>query len=345
MAPPHPSHLSDTRRGLAIGTSFVPGLLVHGSGHFVAGHSATGWKLLAMEGVGATGVVGGFALLAATGASRRLVAPITSVIVAGAGLFLVSGLADIYGVVAPEGGWGSAPTTVPWVETQLGLRYVYDPVFSYRVFTTVGADLRLGGFRLNPSGWFALDDANRRLRLVGGYRFFGPRTRGNKVRMMNGKPDGSFVEAEAALTHTRYGTERFEVLTGELTVNGRLDLGHVAPTLQGSFAELGGGLAVESYAYERSTEGTDLLLMRTGFGVYLGHEGYPRGEAQVYYDHRHDGYAGGLKMVGLGSGVPGHFGAEGRMYLSPQWGLLFDAQVGSAFLGGVSVLFRHGGNP
>jgi hypothetical protein len=65
----------------------------------------------------------------------------------------------------------------------------------------------------------------------------------------------------------------------------------------------------------------------------------------LYYDHRHDGFAAGLKMTGLGSGVAGHFGMEGRLYLDSQWGLLLDAQVGSAYVAGLSILFRHGGTP
>ncbi|AKT43321.1 hypothetical protein [Chondromyces crocatus] len=345
MTPTHPSQLSGPRRGLAIGTSFVPGLVVHGTGHFVAGHRSTGWKLLAMEGAGALGVVGGFAALAATGASRRIVAPVTSVIVASAGLFVISGLADIYGVLAPEGGTGSPPSVLPWVETQVGLRYVYDPVFSYRALSVIGADVRVGGLRLNPSGWFALDDPNKRLRMLAGYRFLGPRTPKKGQERPLGRGDGSFLEMEGAVTHHRYGSEHFEVTTGELSLQGRLDLHHIGPTLRGSFAELGGGMALENYAFTRSTEANMLLLMRFAFGMYLGHTGYPRGEAQVFYDHRHDGYVGGLKMTGLGSGVPGHFGAEGRIYLSPQWGLLLDAQVGSAYMGGLSVLFRHGGKP
>jgi len=48
-------------------------------------------------------------------------------------------------------------------------------------------------------------------------------------------------------------------------------------------------------------------------------------------------------MTGLGSGVAGHFGVEGLMYLDKRWGLLVDAQVGSAWLGGISLLFRQGG--
>ena len=38
--------------GVATAVAIVPGLVLHGSGHFAAGERATGWRLLGMEGVG-----------------------------------------------------------------------------------------------------------------------------------------------------------------------------------------------------------------------------------------------------------------------------------------------------
>ena len=57
-----------------------------------------------------------------------------------------------------------------------------------------------------------------------------------------------------------------------------------------------------------------MLLARFGFGMYLGDPAERGGEVVVYYDHRHDDFAAGLKLTGLGSGIPGHFGAEARYY-------------------------------
>ena len=43
--------------------------------------------------------------------------------------------------------------------------------------------------------------------------------------------------------------------------------------------------------------------MRFGFGVYFGRSRRARrGELLLVYDHRHDGFAGGMKIGGLGSG-------------------------------------------
>ncbi|WP_104987051.1 hypothetical protein [Sorangium cellulosum] len=337
-APPTPQ-VSPGRRALAAAGTVVPGLLVHGTGHFLLGERRTALRLLALEGAGAGLTIGGLGSAAVFGASRRVIAPIVLTTVTGAGLFGISLLADAYGVLAPEGGTGSPLTTLPSVETQLGVAYVYDPTFAYRTFLVPGMDLRLRSVRLSGSGWFALNDVNTRLRAEAAYRFLGP-----------GAPDspraadGSFLELEAAFTHHRYTSDEFSITTGEVSLSGRLDLAHIGPTLRGSFAEMGWGIGVEAYRYgRRPFEGNELLIPHFAFGMYLGHEGYPRGETKFYYEHRHDGYAAGAKMPGLGSGVPGHLGLQTRLYASPRWGLLADVQAGSAYVGRLSLLARPGG--
>lgn len=331
--------VSPGRRALAAGGALVPGFFVHGTGHFILGQGRTGLRLAAAEGAGIGLVFVGLGGAAVFGASRRLIAPLVLSTVTGAGLFGISLFADLYGVLAPEGGTGSPPSALPWVETQLGLAYVHDPTFAYRTFLVPGLDLRRGALRLSGSGWFGLDDDNARLRGEAAYRFFGPGTPDGPRSW-----DGSFLEIEAALTHHRFTSNDFAITTGELTLQGRLDLVHIGPTLRGSFAEMGWGIALEGYqSGRRALEENELLIPHFAFGAYLGHQGFPRGEAKLYYEHRHDGYAAGAKIPGLGSGVAGHLGLQGRLYLGPRLGLLADVQAGSAYVGRLSLLFRHGG--
>src|SRR5204863_8650382 len=73
----------------ATAAALFPGVLVHGTGHFVAGDRRTGYRLLAMEGLGLGLTLTGGATLAFTGASRHLSPPIFALPVAGLGLFLV----------------------------------------------------------------------------------------------------------------------------------------------------------------------------------------------------------------------------------------------------------------
>ncbi|WP_437795904.1 hypothetical protein [Sorangium sp. So ce693] len=341
ISAPATKDVSTGRRALAAAGAVFPGVIAHGTGHLILGEPRTGCALLALEGAGAGLAVGGLAGAAASGASRRVIAPIVLTTVTGVGLFGISLLADLYGVLAPEGGTGSPPSSLPWIETQLGLAYVHDPTFAYRTFLVPGMDLRLSSVRLSGSGWFALNDDNARLRAEAAHRFIGPGTPDGPRAA-----DGSFLEIEGALTHHRYTSDGFSITTGEVSLEGRLDLAHIGRTLRGSFAEMGWGIAIEGYRYgRRPLEGNELLIPRFAFGAYLGHAGYPRGEAKVVYDHRHDGYVGGAKLPGLGSGVPGHFGLEGRLYASPRWGLLADVKAGSAYVGRLALLFRSGDSP
>lgn len=329
------------RRGLSVAASFVPGVLVHGSGHFVAGQTRTGWTLLGAEGLGlglALASVGGTAV---TGATRRFIGPMVLGIVTGGALLMIPALADIYGVLAPKGGTGTPLLVLPSVETRLGLAYVYDPNFAYGLFLSPGVDVRVRNFRFSTSAYFALDDANTRARAAIAYRFFGPRPQSAPLAT-----DGSYLEAEFALTNHAYTSNGFSVTTGEVNLGGRLDLWRVGETLRGSFAELGFGLAYAVHRYTNiATEANDLLTPRFAFGMYLGHSGYPRGELSAYYEHRHDGFVGGLKTTGLGSGNAGHFGVAGRLYASRNWGVAFNAAAGSSYMGQVDLLFRYGGRP
>lgn len=316
--------------------ALVPGVLLHGAGHYVGGDKATARKLLAAEGVGLGAVLVNGAILAGTGASRRFVGYVTAGVIGGMALFSLSLLADLYGAAGYRG--GSPVTVAPTLESRMGLLYIYDPQFRYRWLLDSELSARLGDWKLAAAGTFALDDTNSLLRLGGGHRFVGPGP-GRAAR------DGSFVDLDVGLSRHSYASERFALTTGEAMVSGRLDLARVSPSLVGSFAELGLGWAFQGVAYNVRNARADyneLLLGRFAFGVYLGQPGRLNGEASVFYDHRHDGYVAGLKMPGIPSGIAGHFGLRGRVFRGA-WGLGAEAQAGSSYLVGLSLLHRQGG--
>jgi hypothetical protein len=321
---------------LPAAVAVVPGLLVHGAGHYAAGDPATGRTLLAAEGIGLAGIFGPGALLVVTGASRRFIGALAAGVVGGVGIFAISGLADIYGASGLRG--GDPVTVAPSLETRVGAIYAYDPLFQYRWFLSQGVQGRVGSWKVQGGAAQALDDRNGWITLGGGYRLWGPGPEG-------ASRDGSFLDVDVAGTQHRYGTERFVHWTGEVQVNGRLDLVRVGPSLRGSFAELGVGRALQIYEYRvrgAVTDINELLLARFAFGWYPGRPGSSNGEVSFGYDHRHDGLAAGLKLRGLGSGVAGHFEARGRWFRGA-WGVGAEAQVGSAYVVGLSLLFRQGG--
>lgn len=340
--PPEPrdaSALDPARRALNTAVAVGPGTVVHGAGHFAQGRPETARRLALTQALGFGTLVGGLAGLALTGASRYFVGPLILVSVAGGGMFFLPYFADVYGTAVVPEARGVAPRLAPLLVSELGHRYVYDPQFQYRHFLVQGVDLRLGAFHLASSGWFALDDENARVRVLGGYRLSGQTPNRPKA-------DGSFLDLEAAVTHHRFDSEGFRVLTGEVQLSARRDLASWDADLRGTFVDASMGLALQRFEYripgmtvEPDTE--DLLLARYGFGVYLG-RGESSGEAEVYYDHRHDDFAAGLKLPGLGSGTIGHFGASVRWFFG-SFGLSAEGQVGSVWLAGASMLFRQGG--
>jgi hypothetical protein len=324
-----------------LGAAVFPGAIVHGSGHFVLGSKQTASRLLIAEGIGLGMVLAGGTTIVLTGASRYLVGPAAAVTAVGFGVFTVSFLADVYGTLSVDGGAAVRRIRAPArVETELGHRYVYTPVFDYSHFVVERASIRQGRWRVTPSGWFATDGETGRYRLELARRLLGPVP-------LEATTSSSHAELVLGLVHHRQRPDGFSSSGVELGLEGRYDLAELGPTLRGSFAEVGVGYALQRIDYAlRGTsvpaDWEDFLLARFGFGVVLRGMTAPGSEVALYYDHRHDDFAAGLKVRGLGSGVAGHFGAAARVYADSTWGALLEAQAGSAYVLGASLLFREG---
>lgn len=328
---------SPGRRVAAGATAVVAGPVVHGAGHFVRGETGTGWWLLAGEGIGLAGAVGGIAGLAVTGAAPETVHGFTWLTIHGVGLFTTSWLADIYGSVSTGRGAGAPLRTAPWLTLDVGHRAIHDPVFDYGHLIVLGAEWRYRLLTLEARTWLAADDDNQRVQLWPRWRILG-------ARPDRPAADGSFLDVRTGLNWHRYGTERFATMMGEVALRGRLDLHPIGRTLRGSFAEAELGIAAGGTQHEGfDAEEETLLLGGFAYGMYLGHARDGFGEASLYYDHRHDGYVAGMKAPGLGSGAPGHVGARARLRVFGRWGVDVRGAVGSSWLGGVSLVHQMGG--
>ena len=332
-------------RLLPVAASLVPGVLLHGAGHFAAGERRVARRLFLMEGIGLGMFVSGGVPLLLTGASRHYAAPSVALLVSGVGVFGMSWLGDIYGAATggiDDASVGPRATAGAPIEVEAGYGYVFDPRFDYRQFAVVGGALQLGANRIAPSAWIALDDDNQRLRLEASRRFIGA----GSARPTG---DGSTVEVAAAFTHHRYPGEEFAVTTGEASVGGRLDMVRLGDSLAGSFAELSLGLGGELTNYYRSGAGADLgeiLLVRFGYGVAVGRPGGLHGETSIYYDHRRDTFAGGVSPGnGPGSGFAGLFGADLLLYIGARWGVRAQLEQGAARVASVAWIMRMGETP
>jgi hypothetical protein len=336
-APPPPAAEPPPRRLLPIAAALAPGLIIHGSGHFVAGDRRSAYRLLAAESVGLGVVAAGIAGLSLTGASRKTVAPFILLTGAGVATMATTALADLYGVSAPAGGWGR-PLAPPPVEASLATLYVNNPTFPYRWVAGTRAALWTGGWRWAPAVYSNADAQTLRFELRAGYRLRGPRP-GDE------HPSSTHVDLSAGLLHHRERRDPapFDHSTGDLSIDGRFGLGGLLPSLMGSFVEWGAGAALGAYHYGGpvdATEAMDALLMRFGFGCHFGQHAARSGELLLAYDHRHDGFAGGMKVGGLGSGAGGHMEITARTWLGPRWGLAAELQLGSAHVYGLSLRLR-----
>lgn len=323
--------------------SFVPGFLVHGSGVWLQHRNQTAQRLLMLEGASVLATFASGLILFSTGAARDVVGPTALLAVAGVGTFGVSFLANVYATLAPPDGLGEPLRQQPLIESSAGYLHVYDPQFAYRHFATVRASAFVQRWHALADVALALDHENQRFLVGAGYRVLGAGGAGSEPAS-----DGSYLEPRVAFTAHRFEPDGFNSRIIELALEGRLDVSRYLPDVRGAFFQGEAGWASQVFVSHvpgpNPTTATSLLLGHVGFGMYLGNRADRRtgGEVELYYDHRHDGYAGGLKVNGLGSGVAGHFGLRGSYQLTPRWGMRARAEAGSAYLLGVDLVVRGG---
>lgn len=321
-----------------------PGVIVHGSGTWLQGRSETSERLLLAEGSGLLATFAAGAVLFRTGASRNLVGPTALLAVAGVSTFGLSLLSSLYATWAPREGWGEASQRRALLESSLGYSYVDDPQFAFHHFLTTRLEARLGAqpavhLRLDTA--YAPDQRNQRYELLSGLRLL---EQGRGARGAAEHPrDGTYLEPQIGYIEHRFDDSGFVTRVFELQLEARVDAARLLPDVRGAFFQLGAGWAEQWFAFDApgvsALNTSSLLLAHAGFGLYLPHAS----ELELYYDHRHDGFAGGLKANGLGSGVAGHFGLRGEVAVSDDWGVRAEAQLGSAWVLGLSAVLRLGG--
>jgi hypothetical protein len=320
------------RRALAFGAAFVPGALAHGAGHYVLCERHTAKTLLAVEGAGVGLAAGSATGLALTGASRYFVAPFALGLWGGASLFAFGLLADVYGVAAPEGGFGRAPHKLARVVTETGVRYVYDPQFRYHAFVSHGFRLDTRWLWLAPRFDVALDAKNHRYSLLAGHRVLGPSS-------FHSVAKGTRVDFQLGVSDHDYGDEGFAMRIWEGSLAVRLDLNAIGPTLRGSFAEIELGYAREISRFDGlSGEGSDELLAHGAFGAYIGQG---QGEFKLSYDHRRDTLAGGLRVPGIAAGYLGYLSQRTEVYFGTL-GVASEVAYGSALMVSAFLLVQVG---
>jgi hypothetical protein len=328
------------RRALAVAAAVVPGILVHGAGHWVNGQPCTAKRLIKSEAVSLTALAVGIPTLALTGGSRYLATPAILLTMGGFGIIFAAIGADIYGVTGAARYAGEPTLVRPRWETELGVMRVYNPHFDFNWLVTQSLASNVGRARFSAALDTALDGPHARYRL------------GSKVRIVGALPnaaalDGSYFDLGALVGEQRFLGMGFVTDSIDFVAAGRVDLGRFAPTFRGSFADFSAGVQFSRTSYRIfgmsvDSDSETMLLGRIGFGAYLGRGKRSGGEAMAYYDHRRDDYAAGIKLPGYGNGMVGHVGLSGRYFLTSQLGVGVLLETGSSHVAGLSLLFRAG---
>lgn len=312
---------------LATGAAFVPGLLLHGSGHFVLGERQSAYRLLAMEGAGLLGIVGGIGLLAAVGGSEKLAAVYVPLTVSGAGLFGLSFLADVVGAAR-----GRRPWPEPLARSRLGVRAGYVGLFAAK--HTFGHLGELGvawqtrrlvleaAAMLHPQGDYGA------YRGLAGWRFWLP-------------PDDPVTRFTlfAELGHQGFASEGFSLTTFRAFGELRWNLGALLPTMRNAWVLGRLGWGFDSFAFAGTSaedDGLPFLVADTGLGLAASE----RVEVELAYRHRKGDLPGGMALSDGMAGFAGMLELRGRVALGARWALLPGVRLGTGVMPWLSLESR-----
>jgi hypothetical protein len=269
-------------------------------------------------------------LVGGSGANPYTVVPAAPLVVGGFGMFVQSWLTDIY--VAAGGTHLTAPPrgVAPW-QVEVGTGWLRD---AYRDYAFVRGGGRFEVGRLGVEG-AALVDATGNAQvgeLDARWRIFGAPALGGTVE------DGSRLGVRLGGRLHRDTSDRVTQITGELAVDGRLDLDRLDRAFGRSFAELGMGLGLVHADYsDVAGDVSSVLLARFAWGVYLG----SRGEATLSYEHTRDGLVGGI-YAARASGFIGSFAAGVDVRVHGPWAVRAGLEIGNAYFSTLALVFRGG---
>ena len=310
--------------------AIVPGLALHGLGHYVAGDRKTASRLFHWQLVGMGMMLGSALALAYSGGSRYGNELTIPTLIAGNGIFFNTFIADVYG--SAGGGSVASYQPAPQAAASLGYGYIYDPQFSYNHFAVATGHLRWGQTHIDPSLWVAVGSNNQRARLPLGYGLLASDV-------------GEYLEITGALTYHSFADSGFATYLGEAGVGARVEMSRLGAALRGSFSTASVGLGwhhVDFDIPDGDGDSSALLIAHFGYGFYLP----AGGELEMYYQHRRDDFTSGTSPGSRnGSGFLGHYGAKLRKPLSDRFALRLQSEIGAAWLLGSSLEVRLGGTP
>jgi hypothetical protein len=166
-----PTAPTSGRRVLAGAAAIVPGVVVRGAGHFVAGDRATAKRLLLIEGAGLLLIAAGGIPIGLSGAAGETM-PGLALLLPGTALLFTSIAADVWGAAGGASVAGE-PLMPDALALSAGYTAVVDPRVPFTHLATAAVDARHGRALGAVEAWYG--DGGWRAGLTGGVRLTGPR--------------------------------------------------------------------------------------------------------------------------------------------------------------------------
>lgn len=305
------------------------GFFVRGIGSWYVEDNRTAKRLAKIAGIGLGMMIAGGVPTGVTGGNPYLLVPFVPMLVLGTGVFMQTWFSDIFNAAGVDE-IGQPRARVPWA-IEGGLVYTRD---AYRDRALFRGAARVASGRLELGATAYVHDTEQTY-LAGdlsiGVRILGAEAHGYWI------DDGSYLLVRGVARMRDDKPDHVQVTTGEIELAGRLDLYRVSNVLDGSFAELSVGGGIERAAFETASEKGGLLLGRFAYGVYLAR----RGEAQVFYDHRRDSFAGGIAAY-RAAGFVGSVGAMVDLRIVGRWGMHAELEIGSAWVTSLGLRYQGG---
>lgn len=315
----------------AVAAAVFPGLLIHGSGHYVRGERETAKKLLSVQAAALAAVILGGVPLAVTGGSSKLVLPTVPLLIGGSAVLMGNWFADLYGTirgptrrpdhVGEAGGYRLA--TERTLSAGVHYRYVYDPQFSLRHL--LGVAIGSAGRRWSIHSIAEVTGDGAEMRIVG-----------SAERIVVGDVFGSWLGVRVDAAHLRQPTDGFVVSSVGGMVGGHYQFGDLAPSLAGAFMNLWLGVGADAFDYETPGAGVDVIEAAIA-EFSIGGSMARGGDIRVGYNHNRTDWAAGLATGGRGGGFFGSAFTEVRIPINDRVTLAPRLDIGSAWVGSVHV--------
>ncbi|MGM0598138.1 MAG: hypothetical protein ACQES9_13985 [Myxococcota bacterium] len=320
--------------------SIVPGLLISGSGQYVAGNKKAAKKLFFLNAAGMGLFAVGAIPLALSNSSRHLSSIAIPLALAGGFTILNSQFLDSVASFYLTDFLGKFPGKNPWFAVESGYFHVDDPQFSHEHFQKSSVDFNYRVLSTKLTWWKDYAAGTFKARTKLGFTILG--TNPSESASLY-----SYLRLSSAFSWHKIPDEELKILTMELFFEGRYDHGSLDKAFSGTFSEFQFGYALESVKYNSGetyfSQGNtkDFLIFSYGFGWYLGDSRNNHAEMIIYYNHRQDNYAGGMELKVSGDGVAGYAGLKTRYFFSRDWGVYSDLHYGGGLGIGFGVIYRR----